>query len=75
MENLITMFALITGMAISVSLALLLEKAMFRGVMRMMIATPMMARARSNRVFEPSRGLSSRSIARDHYPLEKYFRS
>jgi hypothetical protein len=47
MENLNAMFALITGMAVSVSLALLLEKAMFRGIMRMMIATPMMARRRS----------------------------
>ena len=43
------MFALITGMTISVGLALMLEKAMFRGVMRLMIASPMMARARSNR--------------------------
>ena len=47
MENLNAMFALITGMAISVSLALLLEKAMFRGVMRMMIASPMMARSQA----------------------------
>lgn len=47
MENLNTMFALISGMAISVSLALLLEKAMFRGVMHLMIATPMMARQRA----------------------------
>ena len=36
MENVNAMFALITGMAISVSLALLLEKAVFTGVMRMM---------------------------------------
>jgi hypothetical protein len=46
MENLNSMFALITGMAISVGLALMLEKAMFRGVMRLMIATPMMRRTR-----------------------------
>lgn len=52
MENVNAMFALITGMAISVSLALLLEKAMFRGVMRMMIASPMMAKARSQRMIE-----------------------
>ncbi len=47
METVNTMFALITGMAISVGLALLLEKATFRGVMRLMIATPMMARRKS----------------------------
>ena len=44
METVNTMFALITGMAISVGLALLLEKATFRGVMRLMIASPMMER-------------------------------
>jgi hypothetical protein len=47
MENLNSMFGLITGMAISVALALMLEKAMFRGVMRLMITTPMMRRARN----------------------------
>jgi hypothetical protein len=46
MENVNAMFALITGMAISVSLALLLEKAVFTSVMRMMVATPAMARNR-----------------------------
>jgi hypothetical protein len=49
MENVNVMFALITGMAISVSLALLLEKAVFTGVMRMMVATPMMAKARQKK--------------------------
>lgn len=49
METANAMFALITGMAISVGLALMLEKAMFRGVMRLMIASPMMAKVRSNR--------------------------
>lgn len=44
MENVNAMFALITGMAISVSLALLLEKAVFTSVMRLMVATPAMAR-------------------------------
>jgi hypothetical protein len=48
-ETVNAMFALMTGMAMSVGLALMLEKAMFRGVMRLMIASPMMARARSNR--------------------------
>lgn len=49
MENVNTMFALITGMAISVSLALLLEKAVFTSVMRLMVATPAMARNRERR--------------------------
>jgi len=47
METVNTMFALITGMAISVGLALLLEKATFRGVMRLMIASPMMERRKA----------------------------
>lgn len=54
MEIANAMFALITGMVLSVGLALMLEKAMFRGVMRLMIASPMMARARSTRVIAPS---------------------
>lgn len=54
METANAMFALVTGMTISVGLALMLEKAMFRGVMRLMIASPMMARARSNRSIRPS---------------------
>ena len=46
MENVNMMFALITGMAISVGLALLLEKAVFTSVMRLMVATPALARSR-----------------------------
>ena len=49
MENVNAMFALITGMAISVGLALLLERAVFTGMMRVMVATPMMAKARQKK--------------------------
>jgi hypothetical protein len=55
MENVNTMFALITGMAISVSLALVLEKAVFTSVMRMMVSTPRMSRNRERqRLVGPS---------------------
>ena len=51
METINTMFALISGMAISVALALALQKAMLRTVMRVMVASPMMARrAKNNRI-------------------------
>jgi hypothetical protein len=74
MENVNAMFALMAGMAISVSLALLLEKAVFTSVMRMMMSTPMMTGSRERH--RPLGSSTDRAnldasfrATRNHYPL------